>query len=63
MGVRHGDGAVEDLAGGAVDGDQVALVDDAATADAEQPALGVDIEVLCATHTSAAHTAGDHGGV
>lgn len=50
------------LAGGAVDGDDVALFDDL-TADRHPTALGVDLEVLGAADTGLAHAAGDDGGV
>ncbi|GAA3103397.1 hypothetical protein GCM10020254_56480 [Streptomyces goshikiensis] len=51
-----------DLAGGAVDGDDVALLDDRA-ADRHPAALGVDLQVLGAADTGLAHAAGHHGGV
>lgn len=51
-----------DLAGRAVDGDDVAFLDDL-PADRHPTALGVDLEVLGAADTGLAHAAGDDGGV
>ncbi len=50
------------LAGGAVDGDEVALLDDRVP-DREAAALGVDLDLLGAADTGLAHAAGDDGGV
>ena len=61
--VGHGDRSGEHLAGGAVDGDHVALADGLAVADAELLGLGVDVEGLGATHARTSHAAGHHGGV
>ena len=52
-----------DLAGGAVDGDDVALLDDGARPTVIAAALGVDLQLLGAADTGLAHAAGDDGGV
>ncbi|CAM5529829.1 hypothetical protein SNARM312S_07686 [Streptomyces narbonensis] len=51
------------LAGGAVDGDDVALLDNLAVGRGHPAALGVDLELLGAADTGLAHAAGDDGGV
>src|SRR5690606_7560127 len=48
---------------GAVDGDQVALLDDVPAGHRHPAALGVDLQLLGAAHTGLAHAAGDHGRV
>src|SRR5690606_22667260 len=61
---RHDrDLAQVDLAGGAVDGDQVALLDDVPAGHGHPPALGVDLQLLGAADTGLAHAAGDDGRV
>lgn len=51
------------LAAGAVDGDDVALLDDEAARRSHPALLGVDLQVLGAADTGLAHAAGDDGGV
>jgi hypothetical protein len=61
---RHDrDLAQVDLAGGAVDGDDVALLDHVPAGDGHPAALGVDLQFLRAADTGLAHAAGDHGRV
>jgi phosphohistidine swiveling domain-containing protein len=62
-GVGHRHGTREDLAGAAVDGDDVALADRHAVTDAELLALGVDVERRGAAHARTPQPAGDDGGV
>ena len=63
-GVDDADLTEEDLAGGAVDGDDVLTGEDfLAPRDAQGLAGGVDLEGLGATHAGLAHAAGDDGGV
>ncbi len=52
-----------DRAGGAVDGDQVALLDDHSPGRGHAAALGVDVEGLRAANARLAHAAGDDGRV
>ena len=62
FGLDRGHGAEHDLARGAVDGDDLAFLDDMA-ADAHAPGLMVDGEHAGARHAGPAHAARDHGGV
>lgn len=55
--------AAVDLAAGAVDGHDVALVDDLAAGRGQLPPFGVDLQLLRAAHARLAHAAGDDGGV
>src|SRR5690606_7973568 len=59
--------ARDDFAGGAVDGDDIALADhDLASAghvDAEQPLRVIDLEITASGDAALAHAARDHGGV
>ncbi len=61
---RHDrDLAQVDLAGGAVDGDDVALLDDDAAGGGHPALLGVDLELLGAADAGLAHAARDDGRV
>ena len=63
-GVDDADLTEEDLAGGAVDGDDVLTGEDLlASRDAQGLGSGVDLKGLGATHAGLAHAAGDDGGM
>ncbi len=62
-GGEHGYLAEVDLAGRAVDGDDVALFQLQAVGGGHPAALGVDLQLLGTADTGLAHAAGDDGGV
>ena len=62
-GVGDGYGAEEHLAGGAVDRDDVALVQGRPPADPDSPLLDVDLELVGPADAGASHAPRDHGRV
>ncbi len=61
--VHHLDGASEDLAGGAVDRDQVTFGDDGSVGGGEAASREVDVELVGAAYARTSHPAGHDGGV